>query len=103
MVSTEQLLACGLVREAVEYRSTEYGRVSQVTTPSCSDGGGSVVVSGEFPPLAREQAALLVCDAGIFLSCHTAACVWAPSVDPSDVEVAVVDRYPRNPEGSVSI
>jgi hypothetical protein len=39
------------------------------------------LVCGELPPLGREQAALLACRDGAFLSHHTAAFIGGPAED----------------------
>lgn len=58
------------------------------------------VVSGELPPLAREQAALLACRERAFLSHHTAAAIWGlQRAFPDEVEVSVVGRRSDSREG----
>lgn len=58
------------------------------------------VVSGQLPPLAQEQAALLACREHAFLSHRSAAFVWGMrKVPPVDVEVSVVGRYRRSSQG----
>jgi very-short-patch-repair endonuclease len=55
--------------------------------------GAYSVVSGPLPPLAREQAALLVCGERTFLSHRTAAAIWGlQRTFPAKVEVSVVGR-----------
>jgi very-short-patch-repair endonuclease len=93
MLGIEQLLACGLGKGAVKYR-VRTGRYTEVFRGVIS------VVSDEFPPLAREQAALIACRAGAFLSHHTAAFIWGLRQNhPHDIDVTVVDRYVRSRKG----
>jgi very-short-patch-repair endonuclease len=58
------------------------------------------VVSGELPPLGREQAALMAIGARAFLSHHTAAAIWGlERALPSDVDVSVVGRRCASRDG----
>jgi very-short-patch-repair endonuclease len=58
------------------------------------------VVRGELPPLAREQAALLVCGERAFLSHHTAAAVLGLVPRPlSEIEISVVGRRCASRQG----
>lgn len=58
------------------------------------------VVSGELPPLAREQAALLAYRERAFLSHRTAAAVWGlQRAFPAEVELSVVGRRCDSREG----
>jgi very-short-patch-repair endonuclease len=86
IVAHEQLLAVGCSRRAIAHW------VNQARLHSVFHGVYSVV-SGELPPLAREQAALLSCGRRAFLSHWTAAGIWGlvPSL-PQEVEVSVVGR-----------
>jgi very-short-patch-repair endonuclease len=58
------------------------------------------VVSGELPPLAREQAALMICGERTFLSHHSAAAIWnlQPRL-PEEIEVSVVGRRYSSRDG----
>jgi len=93
MATPEQLVACGLGKDAIKYR-TRTGRYTVVFRGVLS------VVSGDFPPLAREQAALLACGAGAFLSHHTAAFIWGlRQPHPYEIDVTVVSRFVRTRKG----
>ena len=93
MVTTSQLIACGLGEDAVSYR-TRSGRYTEVFRGVVS------VVSGEFPPLAREQAALLACGGGAFLSHHTAAFMHGlRKPHPYQIDVTVAGRWVRSRKG----
>jgi Transcriptional regulator, AbiEi antitoxin len=93
MVTTEQLRACGLGKDAIRYRI----RSGQLTVVF---RGVHSLLSGELPPLAREQAALLACGEHAFLSHYTAAFIWGlRPIHPRDVEVTVVGRYVRSRAG----
>lgn len=86
LLTTEQLVACGLRNDAVTYR-IKTGRLHVVFRGVVSMG------CGELPPLAREAGALLACGKRSFLSHGSAAFVWGLSdTPPVDVEVTVVDR-----------
>jgi hypothetical protein len=93
IISGEQLLACGLGSDAITYRSST-GRLTVVFR------GVFSVVDGELPTLAREQAALLACGKGAFLSHNTAAFVWGVrKTPPALIEVSVVGRDIRSRDG----
>jgi very-short-patch-repair endonuclease len=86
LVTTEQLMACGLGKDAVAYR-VKSGRLRWVFQSVYS------VSSGPLPPLALELAALLACGKGSLLSHRSAAFVWGMrKVPPDVVEVSVVGR-----------
>lgn len=86
IVAHDQLLAIGCSRRAIAHW------VARERLHAVFHGVYSVV-SGELPPLAREQAALLACGNRTFLSHQTAAGIWGllPTL-PSEVEVSVVAR-----------
>jgi hypothetical protein len=93
MLTTAQLIACGLGEDAISYR-IRTGRYTEVFRGVVS------IVSGDFPPLAREQAALLVCGDGAFLSHHTAAFIRGlRTPHPYDVDVSVVARRVNSRKG----
>ncbi len=93
LVTTAELARCGLGKDAVAYR-VKSGRLHPVFHGVYSFG------CGELPPLAREQAALLVCGEGAFLSHHTAAFIWGLRRSaPPTVEVSVCGRGCRSREG----
>jgi very-short-patch-repair endonuclease len=93
MATTAQLVACGLGKDAISYRMRT-GRYTEVFRGVVS------IVSGDFPPLAREQAALLVSGDGAFLSHHTAAFIWGLRMPyPYDVDVSVVARRLNSRKG----
>ncbi len=93
MATTTQLIACGLGEDAVSYR-IRTGRYTVVFR-----GVVSVVSSG-FPPLAREQAALLACGETAFLSHYTAAFIWGlRKPHPYDIDVTVVGRWVKSRKG----
>ena len=86
LITREQLIACGVGRNAISHRLSE-GRLRvvfrAVYTMAC----------GELPPLAREQAALLACGDGAFLSHHTAAALWGlRQPQPAQIDVSVPGR-----------
>lgn len=84
MVGTEQLWECGLGRDAIAYRVAS-GRFQVVFQ------GVYFVGSGELPPLALEEAALMACRKGSFISHESAAFVWEMrKTPPAQVEVSVV-------------
>ena len=86
LVSTEQLAACGLGKDAVAYR-VKSGRFHPVFRTVFSVG------SGELPPLALELAALMSCGKGSFISHRSAAFVWGMrKAPPAQVELSVVRR-----------
>ncbi|HTX11505.1 MAG TPA: DUF559 domain-containing protein [Solirubrobacteraceae bacterium] len=93
LVTTEQLVACGLGADAVTYR-LKCGRFHVVFR------GVYTVCSGELPPLALELAALLACGHRTLISHHSAAFVWGLCpTPPADVEVSVVQRCCKSREG----
>jgi hypothetical protein len=93
MVSTEQLTACGLGKDAVAYR-VQSGRFRPVFQ------GVYSVCPGELPPLALEQAALLACGERSFISHQSAAFVWGMrKTPPAEVEVSVIGRNCWRREG----
>jgi len=86
LLTTEQLLACELSQDAVEYR-LERGRLHAVFRGVYSVG------CGELPPLALELAGLLACGERTFISHRSAAFVWGLTENPPpEVEVSVVGR-----------
>ncbi|HYB29850.1 MAG TPA: DUF559 domain-containing protein [Solirubrobacteraceae bacterium] len=86
LLTTEQLVACGLENDAVTYR-LKVGRLHVVFRGVLSMG------CGELPPLARELGALLACGKGSFISHGSAAFVWGLRREPpAKVEVTVVGR-----------
>jgi very-short-patch-repair endonuclease len=93
LVGWDQLLAFGLGPDAIAYRNRT-GRLTLVFHRVYS------VVSGELPPLGREQAALLRCGRHAFLSHRTAAFVLGlVKTPPPSVEVSVVGRHCKPCEG----
>jgi len=86
IVSYDQLEACGMSSEAIRHRKRT-GRLHDVFHGIYSFG------CGELPPLAREQAALLACGEGAFLSHRSAAFVLGlRKTAPAAVEITVVGR-----------
>ena len=69
LVTTEQLLACGIGEGAISYRLGA-GRLHVVFRGVYSMG------CGELPPLALELAALLACGPGSFVSHESAIFAW---------------------------
>jgi very-short-patch-repair endonuclease len=95
LVTTEELLTCGLGDDAVAYRCNA-GRLHVVFRGVYSFG------CGELPPLAQELAALKACGQRSFVSHRSAAFVWGLLEQPPPaVEVSVVDRGCRSREGLV--
>jgi very-short-patch-repair endonuclease len=93
LVTTDQLTACGLGRNAVAHR-VAIGWFHPVFHTVYSVG------CGELPPLALELAALLACGEKSFISHHSAAFVWGLRKNPPPrVEVTVVGRECRSREG----
>ena len=93
IVSCEQLAACGMGSEAIRHRNSA-GRLHVVFHGVYSFG------CGELPPLAREQAALLACGEGAFLSHRSAAFVWGMrKIAPATVEITVVGRSRASRKG----
>jgi len=93
LATAEQLYARGISKRAIEYRLlTE--RLHVVFR------GVYTVSSGELPPLALEQAALLSCGRQSFISHRSAAFVWGlGKMPPPQVEVSVVGRFCASREG----
>jgi very-short-patch-repair endonuclease len=84
LVSTEQLSECGLDKDAVA-RRVRAGWLRLVFRRVYSVG------SGELPPLGLEQAALMSCGKGTFVSHRSAAFVWGMRKTPPPlVEVSVL-------------
>jgi very-short-patch-repair endonuclease len=93
LVTTPQLLACGLSDDAVSHRLGT-GRLHVVFRGVYSMG------CGELPPLARELAALLACGGHSFVSHRSAAFVWGMiEAPPPEVEVSVVGRCCKSRKG----
>jgi very-short-patch-repair endonuclease len=94
LVTTQELIACGLGRDAVAYRLGA-GRLHLVFRGVYSFG------CGELPALARELAALKACGERSFVSHGSAAFVWGllPQPPVAVVEVTVVGRGCRSREG----
>jgi very-short-patch-repair endonuclease len=87
IVSHEELIAHGYGRRVIAHWVNR-GRLTSVFH------GVYSVVQGDLPPLAREQAALIACGEGAFLSHRSAAFVWGlRKTAPVTVEVTV--RAPR--------
>ena len=83
----EQLLRLGLTRRVIAHWIAT-GRLH------IEFRGVYSIVNGQLPPLAREQAALLACGEGAFLSHRSAAFVWGMrKIAPAIVEVSVRGRY----------
>lgn len=95
MVTAAQLAGCGMGKDAIAHRVNS-GRLHPEFHGVYSFG------CGELPPLAREQAALLVCGEGAFLSHRSAAYVWGfRKAAPAPVEVSVPGRGCRTRVGLV--
>jgi very-short-patch-repair endonuclease len=93
LITTEQLVSCGLSDDAVAYR-LKAGRFHVVFR------GVYTVGSGVLPPLALELAALLACGERTLISHRSAAFVWGlQKVAPTEVEVSVVDRCCKSRKG----
>ena len=93
LVTTEQLVWCGLGDDAVAWRLGA-GRLCVVFRGVYSWG------CGELPPLARELAGLLALGRGSFVSHRSAAFVWGMRKQaPELVEVSVVRRHCKSREG----
>jgi very-short-patch-repair endonuclease len=93
LVTTDQLTACGMGKNAVAHRVAS-GWFHPVFHTVYSVG------CGELPPLALELAALLACGRGAFISHHSAAFVWGLRKNPPpQVEVSVVGRECRARKG----
>ena len=95
MVTAAQLAGCGMGKDAIAHRVNS-GRLHPEFHGVYSFG------CGELPPLAREQAALLACGEGAFLSHRSAAYVWGfRKAAPAPVEVSVPGRGCRTRDGLV--
>ena len=93
MITFAQLAACGIGKDAIAHR-VDTGRLHVEFHGVYSFG------CGELPRLAREQAALLACGDGAFLSHRSAAYVWGfRKTAPESVEVSVVARGCRTRDG----
>jgi very-short-patch-repair endonuclease len=93
MITFAQLAACGIGKDAIAHR-VNAGRLHVEFHGVYSFG------CGELPPLAREQAALLVCGDGAFLSHRSAAYLWGfRKIAPESVEVSVVGGGCRTRDG----
>jgi very-short-patch-repair endonuclease len=93
MLSTEQLLECGIGKDAIAHR-VKSGRLHPEFHGVYSLG------CGELPPLARELGALLACGERSFLSHLSAAFVWGMrELPPVEVEVTVVERCCESRKG----
>ena len=93
LVTSGQLVACGLSRDAVAYRVRGGGL--HLVFPGVYSVG-----CGELPSLARELAARLWCGEGSFLSHRSAAFVWGMRKNsPAEVEISVVARERRSRNG----
>jgi very-short-patch-repair endonuclease len=93
VVTTAQLVVCGLHDDAVTYR-LKTGRLHVVFRGVYSMG------CGELPPLALELAGLLACGERSFVSHRSAAFVWGLlETPPAEVEVSVVDRCCKSRAG----
>jgi len=93
LITTDQLAACGLGKDAVAHR-VRTGRLHLVFHTVYSVG------CGELPPLALELAALLACGRPSFIGHRSAAFVWGlVKVAPAEVEVSVVGGACRSREG----
>jgi very-short-patch-repair endonuclease len=89
MVSHAQLVALGCSRRVIAHW-VDRGRLH------VRFHGVYSVVSGDLPPLALEQGALLACGEHAFLSHRSAAFIWGLQKWHPDVEVSVVGRYRRS-------
>jgi very-short-patch-repair endonuclease len=93
LVSTAELSECGLDKDAVA-RRVRAGWLRLVFQ------GVYAVGSGELPPLGLEQAALMSCGKGTFVSHRSAAFVWGMRKrPPSRVEVSFVGLGCRSRKG----
>lgn len=93
LVRTPELAACGLGKDAIAYR-VKNARLYPVFQGVYSVG------CGELPPLALEQAALMACEPGAFLTGRSAAFYWGMrKTAPAPVEVSVVARYCASRDG----
>jgi very-short-patch-repair endonuclease len=93
LLTTAELLACGLGQDAVSYRR-KTGRLHVVFRGVYSFG------CGELPLFARELAGLKVCGKGSFVSHRSAAFVWGlREQPPPEVEVSVLGSGTRSRDG----
>ena len=93
LVTTAQLAACGLDKDAVAHR-VHSRRLHPVFR------GVYTLSPGDLPPLALELAALLAYGEHSFLSHHSAAFVWGlRATPPPQAEVSVVDRFCESRKG----
>jgi very-short-patch-repair endonuclease len=93
IISTPELAACGLGKDAIAHRVK-----SRCLHPVFH--GVYSFGCGELPPLALEQAALIACGRGAFLSGRSAAFYWRMrTTAPAAVEVSVVRRYCASRDG----
>ena len=93
LVTSPQLTACGLDKDAIAYRVAS-GRFCVVFQSVYSVG------CGELAPLALEEAALLACGERSFISHRSAAFVWGMrKAPPAEVEVSVAGRNCWRREG----
>ena len=93
LVNTQQLRGCGLDKDAVA-RRVGAGWLRLVFQGVYSVG------SGELPPLALEQAALMSCGKATFISHRSATFVWGMRKGPPpEVEVSVVGPGCRERKG----
>ncbi|HET6868008.1 MAG TPA: type IV toxin-antitoxin system AbiEi family antitoxin domain-containing protein [Solirubrobacteraceae bacterium] len=93
LVTTAQLVECGLGDDAVAHRISA-GRLHVVFRGVYSWG------CGVLPPLARELAGLLALGGGSFVSHRSAAFVWGMrKTPPAEVEMSVVRRHCKSREG----
>ena len=93
LVTSKQLAACGMGKNAVAHR-VHNGWLHPVFHTVYSVG------CGELPALARELAALLACGKGSFISHRSAAFVWGMRRSPpATVEVSVVGGGCRSRQG----
>src|ERR1700733_12699878 len=93
LVTTAQLAACGLDKDAVAYR-VHSRRLLVVFR------GVYTVAPGELPPLALELAARMACGDHSFVSHYSAAFVWAlRAPPPPQAEVSVVGRFCESRKG----
>ena len=93
LISTAQLSECGLDKDAVA-RRVRAGWLRRVFQGVYSVG------SGELPAFGLEQAALISCGRGSFISHRSAAFVWGMrKVPPEAVEISMVGLRCRSHNG----
>jgi very-short-patch-repair endonuclease len=93
LVTPEQLAACGLSRRVIAHWVNR-GRLRIVFR------GVYSVVDGDLPPFAREQAALVACGNGAFLSGRSSASFWGMrKAPPATVEISVPGRSCASRDG----